>query len=676
MKLGIGIGIGYQNGGPAVDPTGPTITAPGSLDVSTYKIGTAHTITSGTATPSGGGTVSYEYRWLVAGLSVASVAGYTPVSGDDTKSIAAQWLAVETGGTNAGATAWQTVGSGTVTYVAPTFSSQPSMAPDQAEPTETFTITPGVSSVTATQTVEYLTIGGVDDTGNLSGTSYTPTVEGSIAYRERLTNSGGTVLSDIITALSNVLPVITIDSLDEETGAVAVSVSEAGTAYALIDQNSSRTYAQVEAAGNSFAVTESGGSYEYDTSAFDGSGYYLHVAMVDSQSGESVVDTTGPYTFTIPDVTAPTISSSSPTDNATDVAITVNPTITFTENVVFGSGNITLRDNDGGWADLEVFDVTSDIGGGAGTVSISGDTLTIEPTADLDNSIEYAIRIDATAIDDTSGNSFAGVANDTTLSFTTVAASAGLVVNEGSSTASFSSSGGYRIATLTNGQTLVVSGEGKPAGLLMVAGGGGGGGRKGGGGGAGEVISRADAACPTLTVTTHTATVGTGGSGGNNSSAGSNGGDTTFAGLTAIGGGEGGRLTATDGVAGGSGGGGAAAPGGTGGETGGTSLASDGVGNAGGAGSASQSGAGGGGGAAGVGSAGVDSSGAGGPGLSSPVPGEGGTYGVGGSGWTGPNPGVAGTDGTGNGGEGGNDTSGQRTGGVGGKGIVKVWWTE
>lgn len=121
------------------------------------------------------------------------------------------------------------------------------------------------------------------------------------------------------------------------------------------------------------------------------------------------------------DVTAPTISSTSPTDNATDVAITANITITFDEDVQFGTGNITLRENNAGWANLEVFDVTTDIGGGAGTVSISGNVLTIEPTADFTNSREYAIRIDATAIDDLASNSFAGIADDTTISFTTVA---------------------------------------------------------------------------------------------------------------------------------------------------------------------------------------------------------------------------------------------------------------
>lgn len=119
------------------------------------------------------------------------------------------------------------------------------------------------------------------------------------------------------------------------------------------------------------------------------------------------------------DNSGPTVSSSSPADNATGVSTGGNITITFNENIAFGTGTIVLRENDGGWADLETFDVETDEGSGDGTVSISGDTLTINPTSSLSASTEYAIRIASTAIEDAYGNNFAGIANDTTLSFTT-----------------------------------------------------------------------------------------------------------------------------------------------------------------------------------------------------------------------------------------------------------------
>lgn len=117
---------------------------------------------------------------------------------------------------------------------------------------------------------------------------------------------------------------------------------------------------------------------------------------------------------------APTISSSDPADNATDHPIGDSITITFDQNVAFGTGNIVLRTNNAGWSDAETFSVTTDVGAADGQVSISGAVLTINPTGDLTASREYAIRIDATAIDSTPGGlSFAGIADDTTLSFTT-----------------------------------------------------------------------------------------------------------------------------------------------------------------------------------------------------------------------------------------------------------------
>lgn len=132
---------------------------------------------------------------------------------------------------------------------------------------------------------------------------------------------------------------------------------------------------------------------------------------------------------TASDVSAPTLSSSSPADNATDVAVDTVIDLVFNETVTLETGNIVLRDNDGGFADLETFNVATGIGDNGGTVvlattSVTNDTVRITPGADLANNIEHAIRVAATAIDDLSGNSFAGITDDTTVSFTTEAAAA------------------------------------------------------------------------------------------------------------------------------------------------------------------------------------------------------------------------------------------------------------
>lgn len=117
----------------------------------------------------------------------------------------------------------------------------------------------------------------------------------------------------------------------------------------------------------------------------------------------------------------------SPADNATGVSLTAPLVLTFDEDLAFGtSGTITLRKNTAGtWSDVEAFDVATEIGGGAGQVSIGGagnTVLTLRPTAALAASTEHALRFTAGAIKDGRGNAMAAIADDTTRSFTTAAA--------------------------------------------------------------------------------------------------------------------------------------------------------------------------------------------------------------------------------------------------------------
>jgi methionine-rich copper-binding protein CopC len=113
------------------------------------------------------------------------------------------------------------------------------------------------------------------------------------------------------------------------------------------------------------------------------------------------------------DVIDPTLSSSSPADNTTGIAIDSNVVLNFDENVVVGTGNITIKKT----ADdstVETIDVTSALVTGSGTSAI-----TINPAADLAGGTEYYVLIDATAFDDAFANSYAGISSTTALSFTT-----------------------------------------------------------------------------------------------------------------------------------------------------------------------------------------------------------------------------------------------------------------
>ena len=111
------------------------------------------------------------------------------------------------------------------------------------------------------------------------------------------------------------------------------------------------------------------------------------------------------------DITAPSVNTFSPADNATGVAIDSNLVITFSENVDAVSGNIYLKKSSDD-STVDTFNVTSDISG-SGT-----DTITINPSSNLASATGYYVQIDSSAFEDTFGNSYAGINDTSTWNFT------------------------------------------------------------------------------------------------------------------------------------------------------------------------------------------------------------------------------------------------------------------
>lgn len=129
----------------------------------------------------------------------------------------------------------------------------------------------------------------------------------------------------------------------------------------------------------------------------------------------------GTFNFSINDNIAPTLSSSSPSDNATSIAVSDNIVLTFSENIQLGSsGNIVIVNAATGTT-VETFDVSTGSGSNAGTVSASGTDVTINPGSDLNAGRSFAVQVDSSAVTDDSSNTngFAGIADSTTLNFTT-----------------------------------------------------------------------------------------------------------------------------------------------------------------------------------------------------------------------------------------------------------------
>ena len=111
------------------------------------------------------------------------------------------------------------------------------------------------------------------------------------------------------------------------------------------------------------------------------------------------------------DSTAPTLSSSTPADNATGVAIDANIVLNFSESVDAESGNITIKKTSDN-STVETISVTGGLVSGSGSSQI-----TVNPSSTLDSSTEYYVLIDASAFDDSSSNSYAGISSTTALSF-------------------------------------------------------------------------------------------------------------------------------------------------------------------------------------------------------------------------------------------------------------------
>lgn len=124
------------------------------------------------------------------------------------------------------------------------------------------------------------------------------------------------------------------------------------------------------------------------------------------------------FAATAADTTNPTVSTLSPADDATGVSLTTNLVVTFDETVVKGTGNILIKHTVGDTT-FETIDVTSAL------VTVNGTQVTINPAGTLVGSTGYYVQIAATAFDDIAGNSYAGIADTTSWSFTTEAAASG-----------------------------------------------------------------------------------------------------------------------------------------------------------------------------------------------------------------------------------------------------------
>ncbi|MBL8488168.1 MAG: Ig-like domain-containing protein, partial [Rhodocyclaceae bacterium] len=109
------------------------------------------------------------------------------------------------------------------------------------------------------------------------------------------------------------------------------------------------------------------------------------------------------------DKTAPAVASFDPADNAIGAMPTGNIVLTFSEKVRLGTGAILLKNGAG--ATVESFDVAT-----SSRLSVSGATVSIDPSADLGINAKYSVVFAAGTVKDLAGNAYAGTG---TYDFTT-----------------------------------------------------------------------------------------------------------------------------------------------------------------------------------------------------------------------------------------------------------------
>jgi fibronectin-binding autotransporter adhesin len=257
---------------------------------------------------------------------------------------------------------------------------------------------------------------------NLQGLVFHPT-ENQVAPASTVVTTFTLTPNDGTTnGSANATTVITTTSVNDTPTNISLSnatVNQSGGTNATVgtlsvtdaDTGDGATYTLVSGTGdtNNTSFNISGTTLRANNATALSAGTYS--VRVNVNDGDA--DFAKAFTITVVDNVAPTASTLSPTLNATNVGLSGDIVVTFSENIAKGTGNIYIKaySND---AVLQTIDVTSV------AVVVSGTTATISHSTPFALNTQYYVTVDATAFDDTTGNSFAGISSKDTWKFTSV----------------------------------------------------------------------------------------------------------------------------------------------------------------------------------------------------------------------------------------------------------------
>lgn len=197
-------------------------------------------------------------------------------------------------------------------------------------------------------------------------------------------------------------------SFNEDVQLSATGVIELFTGGGTLVESFNSASAQISVTGSSVQFTAS-------SPLAENTAYYLHIApgFIQDLSGNNFAGITDNTTwnFQTGDFTAPSIASLNPADNSIHVLLDILPTITFSENIVVGSGSFYLvSENDG---------ISREFSNALSNITVTGNSVTLNQSG-LNLTYNYHILIDNNAVADLAGNPFAGISDTTAWSFKAV----------------------------------------------------------------------------------------------------------------------------------------------------------------------------------------------------------------------------------------------------------------
>ncbi|MCL3781583.1 T9SS type A sorting domain-containing protein [Prolixibacteraceae bacterium JC049] len=275
------------------------------------------------------------------------------------------------------------------------------------------------------------------------------TVEGGTAGA--MTNEGN-VYTIPVTTEGNATVVVTVPTTVEDTAgnaiaeavvatykvgdytAPTVSADPASGTDMAADFNVTLTFSEevkgtdgITVEGATATVTGSGTTYTVAvTGAADAATVTITVpATVTDMAGNAVEETV--YTYTVGDNTAPTMTANTPVSGTT---LTDNHpvfTMTFSEDVVLGTGAIKIVKVGETDATLELDPAAAEV---VAEVTGTQVTVTYDLASGLDKNTEYYVLVPEGFVKDAANNNFAGVTDNTAWTFTTGAFKTGVEPGE------------------------------------------------------------------------------------------------------------------------------------------------------------------------------------------------------------------------------------------------------